>query len=354
MNTSLNREPIIDYEDLVVAYHQSLTTMLRGFRSMEEFDFLEIWVPDDDPARSILNLIEAAKERNLKCLTVILGSKTLKAIDLDRWKEEIRSLALVAIERTTERAELRIQLEDTIHPVYQKGLEPLLKVQDHEGILREEKGLLLAEARDQETVLAALVDPETRIVRKAAYQNAVSVTQRGLLEGLCGLLEGRPLQEVSDHTVQRLEETLRDKKQPPPVAGVVAVSNADPAFQPPLRLSRGLMNDYRKKTQWGETKNSYDEPVSPSWGKTSQEERVNRLVRKIGEHPSGRFLQLVRLEGTQRVVVAFEEPLENPVQRQHLLDLEAYLRVDVEPTLQVYLQPKFDENKPRQAKGVHL
>ncbi|MBI3317677.1 MAG: hypothetical protein HYZ90_00820 [Candidatus Omnitrophica bacterium] len=349
--------PRLDYENLLASYEDRLTKVLRGFRPTPEVEFLETWVPDDDPARSILNLIEAAKERNLKRLTVTLGHKTLQAVDFDRLTQTIGSIARVMIERTAEGAELRIHLQDShsplgIHPAYQEGLQRFLNLCVHEGTLEEEKELILVQAEEQGVLLTVLVDPSTQLVRKAAYRNAATATQKGLLEGLCRLLVGRPLQEGSDHAVLRLQEQLRDKWQSPPVSGVIAVMNADPAFGLPLRLVRSLMKECRRKTELNDTKNFYDEPVSPSWGRLSQGERASRLAQRIHQHPSGGSMRLVHLEGTHRVVVEFNEPLDNGTKRRRILEMEEHLKANLEPTLQVYLQPKMDQNKPRQPKGV--
>lgn len=50
---------ILQYEQLVEAYEDSLLTKLRGHRAGAAF--LEMWVPDEDPVKSILNMFEAAE-----------------------------------------------------------------------------------------------------------------------------------------------------------------------------------------------------------------------------------------------------------------------------------------------------
>lgn len=73
---------VIDYESLVLSYSDSLTTVLRGFRPA--LSFLETWVPDEDPARSVLNLVEVAQAAGLSRVTLFIGPDTTRKLDLSR------------------------------------------------------------------------------------------------------------------------------------------------------------------------------------------------------------------------------------------------------------------------------
>lgn len=74
--------PTIDYDKLVHAYHESLTTVLRGFTAGEAF--LDIWVPDDDPHKSILNLVESGETAGLDGIVISIGANTHQSLDLAR------------------------------------------------------------------------------------------------------------------------------------------------------------------------------------------------------------------------------------------------------------------------------
>ena len=49
----------IDYEALVESYNDRLLNQLRSHGV--DHAFLEMWVPDEDPVNSILNMVEAAE-----------------------------------------------------------------------------------------------------------------------------------------------------------------------------------------------------------------------------------------------------------------------------------------------------
>ena len=48
-----------NYEDLLTDYDHSIENKLRGFR--QTFEMLDLWVPDEDHEKRILNLIESVQ-----------------------------------------------------------------------------------------------------------------------------------------------------------------------------------------------------------------------------------------------------------------------------------------------------
>lgn len=355
MTESVSR---ICYEELMETYHTGLTTVLRRFRSMEEFEFLETWVPDDDPERSILNILEAAKEGGVSSLVVTLGPETLQGLNLKHLTQEARLLGDPTAEMTQGGVELLVQFQvslqpSSIHPVYQKKLDSLAQSRRYEGIMEEKEGVIRVVARKGPITLSAWVHPVTHVIEKVLYRGVQSGLERGLLEGLCEILEGRPIQEGSDHAVIRLENRFRDAA-PRPVRGIITPENADPAFQFPVALVRGLLSDYRRRTGYRDAQNFFVEPASSSWKDLTDDARLKKLQEAIHRHPVGSCVIAIGLEVGERVVVTFQEGLDVWTKRDELLKLERYLKENVEPILHCYLLPKMDENKPRQAKGVQL
>ncbi len=72
----------VSYEDIVAEYERGIQTQLRGFRPAQ--DFLDTWVHDEDPARSILSMAEAAELEGLDVLEVAVGPETAKRVDATR------------------------------------------------------------------------------------------------------------------------------------------------------------------------------------------------------------------------------------------------------------------------------
>jgi hypothetical protein len=63
------------YENLVEDFNRRLLTQLRGHAA--EADYLEMWVPDEDPVKSIVNMVEAAAAYGRAELSVSVAATTL-------------------------------------------------------------------------------------------------------------------------------------------------------------------------------------------------------------------------------------------------------------------------------------
>lgn len=65
----------LNYETLVRAFEDALVTKLRGHGA--EADYLEMWVPDEDPVKSILNMVEAAEAYGRDDIAIEVSAETL-------------------------------------------------------------------------------------------------------------------------------------------------------------------------------------------------------------------------------------------------------------------------------------
>lgn len=381
----------IDYEKLVADYVQSLTTVLRGFNSGAGHAFLDMWVYDEDDTKSILGILEAARDAGMPSLTLSLGTATLKKVDAEKLKERAAPFGTVTTEKRGDALDFSVTFDTsksrigagaekrlrfgaraakptaklptaptraqyangTIHPLYAKAVQQAAKSRAFEGALKEEAGLVLAQSARQGITLAALIEPKKHSVQKVAYQGAATEAQRGLLEGLCRWMVGKPILECGDHAVVFLEYEFRDHSMPRPVGGIVTPENADAMFALPTALVRGLLTDYRQKTAFKSIENTYDLPISDAWRKLSQEERMKKIQSEIERHPLGDGVHVERLETPKRVVVGFREGITSADKQARLLKLEDHLKRALEPTLQLYVEPKPDANKIRRLKESH-
>ncbi len=65
----------LNYEDLVHAFEEALVTKLRGHAA--EAEYLEMWVPDEDPVKSLLNMVEAAQAYGRDEIAIQVAAETL-------------------------------------------------------------------------------------------------------------------------------------------------------------------------------------------------------------------------------------------------------------------------------------
>jgi len=66
---------ILDYEALMADFNAKLVTQLRGHAADNEY--LETWVPDEDPVKSILNMVEAALSSGLDKMQIRFAAATM-------------------------------------------------------------------------------------------------------------------------------------------------------------------------------------------------------------------------------------------------------------------------------------
>ena len=389
----------IDYETLVADYMHGLTSVLRGFASGGGHEFLATWVRDEDDAQSVLGIVEAARDAGLASISICLGPGTLAKVDLAKLRELLSRqgrvstepqgaglLLTVSLAGVTERtagplprrraqsaaretpstaapapaqatpAPVRMHSTDgALNSIYAERLSQAAQSRAHDGALDEEQGCVLAQGAHDGVKLMAVVERSRHIVKRAAYQGGVSQVQRGLLEGLCPLLVGKPILECSDHAVIFLEFELRDHSQPRPVSGILTPENADAMFALPTALARGLLADYRRKTGFESTENHYDPPISARWRALAPEERMNRIRGAVALHPAGCGAELIGLETPRRAVVRFTgaTTTDSATEQSRLMELEGHLKSTVERTLQLYAEAKDDQSKLRRLKGVN-
>ena len=70
-------DDVLNYEDLVARFNESLLTNLRQHGA--DAEGLDTWVPDEDPVKSLLNMVEAAELAGRETLAVRLRAETMDA-----------------------------------------------------------------------------------------------------------------------------------------------------------------------------------------------------------------------------------------------------------------------------------
>ncbi len=382
---------VVDYDQVTGTYESGLNTQLRGFRGGARF--LEHWVHDPDPVKSIVNMIEAAETDGLSDVTVVLGPRTQTALDVARLDKLAGALGQVAKEaregglaltvrftraaavapglgaeardrarRAREARDARLSAQALtvarrapaagLHPIYRDAVAQILAgLLTREGTVDAAPGLERLEAARDGWVLGALVDPATHRVRAARHRGARKDT-RALLEALCAIMEDKPLIECADHAVIRLEHRLRDRSSPRPVAGIVTPESVEPAFVPLTVAVRDLLAEYRRRSGYPETENRFDPEPSADWKALTQDQRLGRIQATLDELIARRGLRsgdvvCTRLDRNTRATVEFRAEL--PVQGKAtlMMALERGLKDSVEGAIHLYQEEMHDKNKIR-------
>lgn len=383
----------IDFDKVVKAYQESLFTVLRGFRPTPAY--LETWVHDEDPVKSVLNMIEAAEGVGQPDVRIYVGAETVKKMELSRLSKLAARTGRLQIDARAEggvdihvtfssngtargttiedrAAEVKQAWErrqkeyvahvydpaektskatsDAIHPVYLEAIQSLATDVTHEGNLIPDRGHLI-EVRREGMGLSVEVDADHR-VRSARHLGGKTPLWRGLLEGLCRILEGNDIQECSDHALIRLENRLRDRSRPRPVSGIVTPKNADPALSLLEEMVHELFQKYRRMTGKAVAENTFDPEPSAEWLALSDKERLARIQQVLDESCEALGLPpssavCVQLQRDVRVIVDFSEQIGRWEKTGLMMKLESAAKRKLERKLHFYIEEMKDKNKIR-------
>ena len=88
---------VFEYEAMVERYSTALFQTLRHHQAPGDLD---TWVPDADPLRGILNVVEAAEIAGRAGIAIRVGSATLAGLDVDELAAQLAELGRVDITRS--------------------------------------------------------------------------------------------------------------------------------------------------------------------------------------------------------------------------------------------------------------
>lgn len=352
----MSAERILDYDQLVDAYHVNLDATLRGFRAAEEM--LDTWVPDDDPVRSLTNLVEAAQLCGSESVSVRVSNQTLQPQGPGLLEEKLASLGDLAVTREPEAVVFTIsRLQETasfrsVRPIYQPKLRARFANLRFQRPLTTRDNQIPLRAVEEQFSLAWAVQPEQHLIADAVFDGPGDGPMQATLDCLCEILSGLPVQEARDHAVVRLEYSLRESRQRHAIAGIVLPQNADPMFRLPSILVNRLFNDYQTSTGYRPAMNFYDPGPRPAWAALSPAEREQQLNAALaaqglalGIGPED--VHIVECKLPYAVTIRFGDHLAIPAKRGLALAVERLVREHCDPRLEVFCEEKKDLSKLR-------
>ena len=84
---------LIDYEKIRKNYDDTLISTSRGINNL--YDFLDYWVPDENEYDSIINLLQIAKDENIKSLELLISNKIKSSLDINKLENVISTLGKI-------------------------------------------------------------------------------------------------------------------------------------------------------------------------------------------------------------------------------------------------------------------
>ncbi|HYH22868.1 MAG TPA: hypothetical protein VD995_30020 [Azospirillum sp.] len=346
----------IRYETAVAEFENGLLDALRGHATSH--DVLEMWVPDEDPVRSLLNMVESAESCGAAEIAVAVRRATLPDGRDGELLALLAELGTAAIVPDGDGIVLRVtglgaaSAVRGAHPSLRGGIQRRLAAIGHEGALPDDAGCHRLGAVEGDITLSILVDPADHTVRAARHGGATNPVERAILDALCAEIEGTPLADAAEHGAIRALGALHDPDLGRPVPGILHPGNADPAFAPALRLIHALRDRYEETAGAPPGYNEFDRPPTDAWLALSDAERQARVAAAVADFAP----DTLRVRGLEadlhghpvRVVVNFAEgglaAADKPVLMRAL---ERHLKRTVERSLQIHHAALKDQNAIR-------
>ena len=365
---------VIDYDRAAADYEASLVTKLRGHGAG---NFLENWVPDPDPALGIFNMIEAAWTGGRDRLEILVSRSTLDASALERLKESAAVIADVRVTSAGEQHRLEIQRAAGRAPAGARQPAPAARAKApapararHDQAQKKTTPPLqpmLADALRAETAsfthegqaaagngTVSLEVDDGGFIRAARHHGVQPAVRRALLELMCREVEGRTVQDASDHAAVLVIHRLRQRADSRPAPGILLPANAGTEVVAALEMLRGACRKYQEKSGLERQANFFELGPSPAWQALPAPEKVRKVAEAIGAfcRAEGKAPTAARLDHVEkdiygheiRVIIQMDATAEREGVPFFLRRLERFLKGNLEKALQVYLEPVKDKN----------
>jgi hypothetical protein len=199
--------------------------------------------------------------------------------------------------------------------------------------------------------LSFTVDASRRqIVRGASHTGATDAQTIRVLGQLCGIVVGRPLQEVADHGVIYTAAALPEDCAP--ITGIRTPRNAGPAFALAERLVRLIHADALKHFNVGHRENAWYIRASADWLAKNEIEQASVLKPLIADFLSTNGLTdsdiwICGIERGTRVTIAFSEAISYSLKPKLMMEIEQRLRQETGDPLELFMEEVKDANKLR-------
>ncbi len=371
---------VLDYADLVARYEAGLIDTLRSFGF--QTDYLDLWVPDEDLTRSLLNLFDAAAEAGHTALSVRISPEAAAEAKAAGLPDKAASRGRVSFQGGGGSVILRI---DNLHvaataartspasvspQVPAPARTSAAETASAEESLRQPTALsepyssnlaaaaagaaassapanaVHVRAEIDGLVLEAAVDPADHVIHAMQASGARGKIASDAIAAAIRLCQGLPVIEAADHGAIRLEFLLRGEA-PRPRPGILVPETTEPAFRFVSALLRALLADYRAKSGFKSRTNTFDVTPGPAWMQASEADRraILECAFTAGGFPAA-DVNVEAIEYDVRVVVSLGGSLAGSPARV-TADLERCIKKHADGRLELFLSELKDSNKLR-------
>ena len=188
------------------------------------------------------------------------------------------------------------------------------------------------------------------IIREARHEGSTDAVTARVLDKLCTIIVGRPLQEAADHGAVYIAAALPEDCAP--ITGIRTPRNAGPAFVLAELLMRKVHAAARHHFNVGHRENAWYVRPTADWlskDETSQAEVLKPIITAfLRANGSGKDeIWICRIERGTRVTIAFGDKVSYAVKPKLMMLLEQRLRRETGNPLELFMEEMKDANKIR-------
>jgi len=385
--TEDQQELSIDLAEVTETYEKGLLDRLRGFGAEESI--FETWVPDANTQKSIQNLIDAAIEAHFDgALAIAIPESMLSESQLRLLAESLELPAEVTSESP---GSWRLRVSSFADSLVDASAIPRSISRTGSGATAQSSDLQSKESSDREEhheekvsrnvlydlpvgnyrnynslinnpgVISAVstwgpweltlqVDSKLHTVVKAGFLGPKEDSIAPLLDKVCDQAVGRPIADICDHSISRVEFSIRQRRLAP-VPGIALPLAVDERFELMQRLVRDAVDSYRQKTDYQETENTFFDRPAASWTELGPSDQKSKITRVLGAKVtelgfSENEIEVVDVEFDVRVLVRFSGKMaEIETDKQALMmRLERALGEQIDARLELFLELVKDQS----------
>jgi len=233
---------------------------------------------------------------------------------------------------------------------------PVGNYRNHNSLI-DDPGVISAASARGPWQLTLQVDSKSHIVVKAGFLGLKEDSIAPLLDKVCDQAVGRPVADVGDHSISRLEFSIRQRRLAP-VTGIALPLAVDERFEILQHLVRDAVEAYRQQSGFQERENTFFDTPAASWTALEAAEQKLRIGVVLGAKAaelgfSKNEIEVVDVEYEVRVLVRFlGEMASLKTDKQALIMvLERALVEQLDARLELFLELVKDQSVLRRLGG---
>tara|TARA_Y100000590_G_C15692229_1_gene1003833 strand:+ start:230 stop:1375 length:1146 start_codon:yes stop_codon:yes gene_type:complete len=371
---------IYDYLQLKNKYENELIEVLRDFNNYDAN--LSLWVPDEDPAKGISNLIMSVFEAGTSEVLITYDyNKNKTKVDTELIKNEAKNYGNISCKLEKNILKINFKRNDEVNNnnfldknIKRNNVRKKNKNIKKNSLRINYDDLYLSKASDYKTnnynkeldskvtglfhisannkfiELNLFINPESLKIVNCFYKLKTEKKYNSFFNLLCETIINVPIYEVKDHSLIIIENKLRPEKVKKEINGVIIPIYISDLFKETQELLDDAYIKSKSVFDGMPSVNEYDYKISEEWKNLNLNQKQNKVMEIINEFENENSIAkgdifLEKIEFNTRIIVYIKD---NKLDVQRILfNLENKIRSKIDKRLELFYSEMLDNNKLR-------